>query len=304
MNAHWLVDAAPPAEQQAASTCFEHHSAAIATFELELRGYGMKETTLPNGLKVTVINDDETKFLYNEIFVEGIYDEHDIDLGQDPVILDVGANIGLFALYAAKRFPTSVIYCFEPAPPCLAALHKNVAMLGERARIIGAALGASACESQFTYYPNHTIISGFLANAERDHRTLLTSIQADYELKTGKLLEVRMAEMLLADKLDDPVMFNCQVRTLSSVLDLENIPRVALAKIDVECAEDLVLDGIEDRHWWNIDNFLIEVHDQGHDEPMRMRNRIESKGFDAELHATPNLTSSGVYEIVARRRRT
>ena len=251
-----------------------------------------------------VINDDETKFLYNEIFVERIYDQHDMNLGQHPIILDVGANIGLFALYAAERFPTSVIYCFEPAPPCLAALRKNVAILGERARIIGAALGASPCESQFTYYPNHTIMSGLLANAERDHRTLLTSIQSDYELKTGEPLEVRMAETLLADKLADPVMFNCQVRTLSSVMDLENIPRVALAKIDVECVEDLVLDGIEERHWSKIDNFRIEVHDQGHDEPMSMRNRIESKGFDAELFQTPNLRSSGVYEIVARRRRT
>ena len=85
-------------------------------------------------------------------------------------------------------------------------------------------------------------------------------------------------------------------------MDSENIARVGLAKIDVECAENLVLDGIVDQHWPKIDNFSIEVHDLGHDEPARMRDRIVSKGFDVELFASPALAKSGIFELFARRR--
>ena len=262
----------------------------------------MKEISLPNGWNIFAINDDETKFLYNEIFTDGVYEKYNFHLGSDPVILDVGANIGLFALYLKERYPTSTVYCLEPAPLCLEALRRNVAAQGDRVHVIEAAVGASPGVTQFTYYPNHTIISGLMADADRDHHALVTSIQADYELRTGKPLELRMAEMLLNDKLDDPVRFDCRVTTLSTVLEEHEISRVALVKIDVECAENFVLDGIEDRHWPRFDNFLIEVHDQGGDEPELMRRRLESKGFDASLFAEPNLAKSGIYAMVATRK--
>ncbi|MCF6355442.1 MAG: FkbM family methyltransferase [Candidatus Polarisedimenticolaceae bacterium] len=35
---------------------------------------------------------------------------------ESPVILDVGANCGLFSALAAQRFPSARIYAFEPAP--------------------------------------------------------------------------------------------------------------------------------------------------------------------------------------------
>jgi len=262
----------------------------------------MNETILPNGRKIFEINNHETKFVYNEIFVDRVYESHGLSLEPGSAIFDIGANIGLFALYAAERFPASKLYCFEPAPLCHAALLENVAPLGERVRVFDVAMGPAVGETEFTYYPNNTIMSGLLVDTDRDRVALISSIQTDYEIKTGRKLEDRMAEILLEDKLDDPITFKCPVRTFSSMMDAENVARVALAKIDVECAENLVLDGIEDRHWPKIDNFIIEVHDLGHNEPQRMRERIASKGFDAELFAAPALAKSGIYEIYARRR--
>lgn len=262
----------------------------------------MNETILPNGRKIFEINEHETKFVYNEIFVERVYERRTVNLEPDLVIFDIGANIGLFALYAAERYPSSQIFCFEPAPGCNAALRMNVAPFGERVRVFDVAMGPNFGEARFTYYPNNTIMSGLLADRERDRSALITSIHSDYEIKTGKKLENRMAEILLDDKLDDPIEFKCDMRTFSSIMDSENIARVGLAKIDVECAENLVLDGIVDQHWPKIDNFSIEVHDLGHDEPARMRDRIASKGFDVELFASPALAKSGIFELFARRR--
>jgi FkbM family methyltransferase len=42
-------------------------------------------------------------------------------------ILDVGANIGLYSIRFAKRFPAARVYAFEPMPPSHAFLQRNVA---------------------------------------------------------------------------------------------------------------------------------------------------------------------------------
>jgi FkbM family methyltransferase len=44
-------------------------------------------------------------------------------------VLDVGANVGQFAVAAAKLFPGVTVHSFEPLPSCLDRLRRNVARL-------------------------------------------------------------------------------------------------------------------------------------------------------------------------------
>ncbi len=46
-----------------------------------------------------------------------------------PVILDIGANIGAFALWAIGRWPGCRIHCYEPLPANFAMLRQNLAHL-------------------------------------------------------------------------------------------------------------------------------------------------------------------------------
>jgi FkbM family methyltransferase len=49
-------------------------------------------------------------------------------LRDPPVVVDVGANVGLFALYAKLVYhPAAVVHCFEPYPPSVELLRRNVA---------------------------------------------------------------------------------------------------------------------------------------------------------------------------------
>jgi hypothetical protein len=43
--------------------------------------------------------------------------------------------------------------------------------------------------------------------------------------------------------------------------------------MDRECAERVILNGIEDRLWPQIDQLVSEVHDQGIGKPTRMRDQ-------------------------------
>ena len=58
---------------------------------------------LPNGLTISHHNRNETEYLYHEIFEKQCYTQHGVTLKEDACVLDVGANIGLFTLFAAER---------------------------------------------------------------------------------------------------------------------------------------------------------------------------------------------------------
>ncbi len=72
-------------------------------------------------------------------------------------------------------------------------------------------------------------------------------------------------------------------------------------KIDVECAENIVLAGIKEEHWPLIQQLVVEVHDQGAREHETMRDMLKGRGYQVELLAESGLKNSGIFEIIARR---
>lgn len=73
---------------------------------------------------------DPASFLsaHQEIFVEGAYD-FDAD-GPSPVIIDVGANIGLASIFFLRRFTSASIIAIESDPYICSVLRENVRTYG------------------------------------------------------------------------------------------------------------------------------------------------------------------------------
>ena len=69
---------------------------------------------LKNGGQL-LVREFMTLYIYSEIFVEGIYDYPDLGKGE-PIIMDIGANTGLFTLRMKQLYPGASIYCYEPFP--------------------------------------------------------------------------------------------------------------------------------------------------------------------------------------------
>ncbi len=57
------------------------------------------------------------------------------DLGENPVILDVGAHIGDFSLFMAHKIPDARILAFEPEPENFALLEENIEANGFEAQV-------------------------------------------------------------------------------------------------------------------------------------------------------------------------
>lgn len=61
-----------------------------------------KTVILPSGRELAYVSKDEVSFLYQEIYVEQCYLKHGISIKAGDCILDVGANVGMFSIFAAE----------------------------------------------------------------------------------------------------------------------------------------------------------------------------------------------------------
>jgi len=82
-------------------------------------------------------NGGADRFICSEVFEHECYDLP--PACQPSTILDLGANIGLAAIYFARSFPNARIACVEPIPDNLRLLRRNLEMNGVTAAVFGAA---------------------------------------------------------------------------------------------------------------------------------------------------------------------
>jgi FkbM family methyltransferase len=85
----------------------------------------MKYLKLTDG-HVIPVRDFMTLYIYKEIFVDRCYDMT-FDRSA-PVILDIGANSGLFALRLKQLYPSAKVTCYEPFPSNFLQLENTIAV--------------------------------------------------------------------------------------------------------------------------------------------------------------------------------
>lgn len=64
--------------------------------------------------------------VYKEVFVDQIYRRHGIEIEDGDVVLDVGANVGLFSIWLSGFLSRAEIHTFEPVPSTAANLLINL----------------------------------------------------------------------------------------------------------------------------------------------------------------------------------
>ncbi|RKZ93469.1 MAG: hypothetical protein DRR19_01095 [Candidatus Parabeggiatoa sp. nov. 1] len=82
-------------------------------------------------------------------------------------VIDVGANVGQFAVASAKLFPEVSVHSFEPLPDCVAQLRKNIKRL-DNVKIYPFALGDS--EGQVEFHVNQYSHSSSILPLAESHR--------------------------------------------------------------------------------------------------------------------------------------
>jgi FkbM family methyltransferase len=113
----------------------------------------MQPVNLPNGMNVSVLNEEEAKVLYHEIFVQKSYLKNGIQVRNGDCIFDVGANIGLYTIFASSLFENLKIFAFEPVPDIFSVLEDNIKKNSTTSEIeifnLGLSCKSGTCEFEF-----------------------------------------------------------------------------------------------------------------------------------------------------------
>ncbi|SBT43211.1 non-ribosomal peptide synthetase [Micromonospora auratinigra] len=213
--------------------------------------------------RVAGVNPHETRYLYDEIFVQQVYLRDGIELRPGATVFDVGANIGMFSLFVHSVCPDATIHAFEPVPSVAELLRRNVTGFGVPATVHPFGLSRAEGEVSFTYYPGYSMMSGHAAYADPDAEVAVIKRFLTNERDAGAAerdvlldrVDELLAERFAGQELTVPV------RPLSAVVDELAPARIDLLKIDVQRAEADVLAGLDDRHWPLVAQVAMEVHD-------------------------------------------
>jgi 31-O-methyltransferase len=269
--------------------------------------FGALQTVdLPNGQCVYCLSRLEAKSAFHQV---ESYFKHGIAVKPDDVVVDVGANIGLFSLAVFERCQRQgQIYAFEPIPTTFRALARNIEPLASRVKAFQMGLAASPGRLTFYYYPNSPLSStaypDFDLQAEReqtikriDHDPLLARYRWLKQVP-GWLLKAVLNTAIRFIHIGYPV--KCPVTTLSAFLRNHAIARIDLLKIDAEKAELGILQGIEPSDWPKIRQLVVELH-QGKNSLEPFRVLLETQGFKLTIEYELDAEESPYLTIYASR---
>ena len=265
-------------------------------------GDGPRRYRLPNGMEVVPHDAYQTNAVFKEVFEDRTYLRHGISLKEGDCVFDVGANIGLFTLFAHAECGRARIYAFEPLPPNFERLRSNVALNRVDAVVFPCGLADRPGRADFTFYPRLAALSGRFPSGDTQ---LIRSIVASF-LREARARDAGLAvdahDLDAVETYLESEVYGCELRTLSDVIDEHSVERIDLLKIDAEKSELDILRGLRDEHWPRVRQMVLEVHTR----PLldAILQLLERHGFDATYDRTVVVEhgSEFIYMLYAARR--
>ncbi len=262
---------------------------------------GVARRRLPNGLELAHLNAYETDYLYQEIFVDRVYARHGVTLDAGACVFDVGANIGLFSVWARSVARDVSVFAFEPSPRLAPLLHANARQAGG-VRVFNCGVSDREGSASFTFYARSSVFSGFHADARQDEaalRAVIGNLVARGGLRDDVERQAAI-EHFLAGRLEAEQV-ECPLRTLSSVIDECGLERIDLLKVDAEKSEWAVLAGLREEHWPRVRQAVLEIHDRSGAEVERLTSLLRGRGFAVMRETEELLDGSGLHTLYAVR---
>ena len=187
---------------------------------------------------------------YIEFFADDIYgcfNLNDLDL-----VLDIGANIGLFAKYMYNKNAKKVILV-EANPLIKKSIETVMGEDMEKSSLYLAPLFEEKRVVDFKYSTTNSTIGSVVMDS---------SVSGYEELDASMDLETI---------------------TMEEVISENNIERISLFKCDIEGGEYDLIESLSAEHMKMVDRFLIEFH-QNKGQLQGMVDKLESYGFECEFY--------------------
>lgn len=181
----------------------------------------------------------DTEYIYDEVFNQEIYAHERFGAGPGCFIMDVGANIGLYSIWAARRYRAAEIVAYEASPETVRYTADNLG------RLVDGTCTRARCLNQ----------------AVSDRAGLeMTLAQAPFVSGISTMLDVEdvpwARDLRRAGEL---VTHTVTTTTVSDELARHKLARLDILKIDVEGHFMEVLAGIAEEDFARIGNIVLEA---------------------------------------------
>ncbi|MDQ2714783.1 MAG: FkbM family methyltransferase [Chloroflexota bacterium] len=186
----------------------------------------------------------------DDIFFKRVYNPTHLHIGSNDLVVDIGANIGVFTAFAASKTQNTV-YSFEPSQSCFEFLRGNIR--------------ANRLKNVIPYNLAVSDKSGteLLLESVDSTARKLKSVKPE---QTGEYKEV-------------------STTTLQDIIDSNNIEQIDFLKMDCEGAEGSILSSTPKDQLKRIRKIAMEFHDgiskMKHDE---MRKLLEELDFTTDIN--------------------
>lgn len=229
------------------------------------------------------------------------YFDAGIELYPDDVVMDVGANVGVFSMQAAQVEPSIRLVCVEPIPAVFAALERNFAssplLVHGRHRLhqMGLSSPGSPPEVDFVFFARLPCDSTSEIEEKRRQFERFFAAKGDAVGRWGAVRGARRVARAagavvtwlpkgrlgrwMADRATGATHVRCKLGTVDGVLAQDSVESIGLLKVDVEGAELKVLQGLSDEHWPHVRQVVLEGHDEG-GRANEIHALLERVGFD------------------------
>ncbi|MEI6266157.1 MAG: FkbM family methyltransferase [Sphingobacteriia bacterium] len=114
---------------------------------------------LMNGAKIFVRARTADRMIFKEIFIEEIYNKHNIEIEEGDTVVDIGANVGLFSVYASYKVGKGKVFAFEPFKENYEILSKQI-QLNDLTNLFPHNLGVSSITGEQTLFLSPTNTGG------------------------------------------------------------------------------------------------------------------------------------------------
>jgi FkbM family methyltransferase len=167
------------------------------------------------------------EYIYNQIFLKGEYPD---TFNENDTVVDIGGHVGLFALWASKKIPNSVIHSFEPS-------NKNI--------------------QKFLFHINENNVKNVIL-----HKKAVTSNNEDVVLflsqDTGANSIYKKCAHEFFEK--DPLIDSCKVSSTTLCNIIDDLGYISYLKIDCEGAEYAILESLSNIYFKKIKQIVLEWH--------------------------------------------
>ncbi len=238
---------------------------------------------LPNG-RVCYLSSETmrtvAKYLRWETFKRGHYRRKGFELRVHDTVVDVGANIGMFALWTEPQIPQGRLICIEPNPPALECLSLNIRQNNLRnVTVVAAAAGGQDGTMELVCHPGWEALAH---SAAVDAPWFFTKSRAGRLARWLWQRALRHTHQPAA-----AVPITVRQMQLGRIMDDHGIATVNFLKIDCEGSEYEILRSLEPAYWARIERVAIEYHDFGRGRRYgELMEILRNNGFEVEAVRT------------------